>query len=372
LEIWVPYGDVESLLTVQAENLGELVDPAPEGHVDELAPIVEERMKGHDALIVCDYKPATAKLLRVLAAKIPQDGAVKVLSPFPKRLEDAVPELKGRVLKTSAHTVAISIEGAGEELIVKAAPEVTEAGSRKLVISTGEPDPLFGYIDSRAALCTSCMTGAWRRAYAGRDGDDPAFFVETKAYASILEVAEKVQGATFATIVTRGGEPYSLIEGGARDARAAYTEQQPSPAKGIVVGAGGRGYDETFSHTLRLAMGALRAVRKGGEVVIIGECRDGIGSKAMQMQSMGRISDSMLRKGFYADGMEEIGYLTRLRDHYSVTLLSSLPDLYAAGRFRFRTARNSAQAFERVFAAAGRGAKLHVFTRAPETVLAAR
>ncbi len=372
MEIWVPYGDVESLLTVQAENLGELVDPAPEGHVDELAPILEERMKGHDALIVCDYKPATAKLLRALSSKIPQDGTTKVISPFPKRLEEAVPELKGRVLKTSPHSVVVPTEGVGDERVVTAAPEVAEPGLRKFIISTGEPDPLLGYIDARAALCVNCMTGAWRRAYAGRDGDDPAFFGETKAYAEILQVAEKVQGATFATVVARGGEPYSLIDGGARDARGAYTEQQPSPAKGIVVGAGGRGYDETFSHTLRLAMGALKAVRKGGEVVIMGECRDGIGSKAMQMQSMGRISEGMLRKGFYADGMEEIGYLTRLRDHYSVTLLSSLPDLYTAGRFRFKTARNSAQAFERVFAAAGRGAKLHVFTRASETLLAGR
>ena len=372
MEIWVPYGDVESLLTVQAENLGELVDPAPEGHLEELAPILEERVKGQDALIVCDYKPATAKLLRALSPKVSQEGGTRVFSPFPKRLEEAVPELKGRVLKMSPHSVVISPEGAGEEQKVTAAPEVMDAGQRNFIISTGEPDPLFGYVDARAALCLNCMTGAWRRAYAARDGDDPAFFGETKAYEAILQVAERVHGATFATVVPRGGEPYSLIEGGARDARGAYTEQQPSPAKGIVVGAGGRGYDETFSHSLRLAMGALKAVRKGGEVVMIGECRDGIGSKAMQLQSMGRISDGMLRKGFYADGMEEIEYLARLRDRYYVTLLSSLPELYTAGRFRFKTARNSAQALERVFAAAGRAAKLHVFTRAPETLLASR
>jgi hypothetical protein len=280
-----------------------------------------------------------------------------------------VPELKGRVLRMSPHSSVISSEGAGEGQKVTAAPEVAEAGQRKFVISTGEPDPLFGYIDARAALCLNCMTGAWRLAYSGRDGDEPAFFGETKAYEVVRQVADSLQGATFATVVARGGEPYSLIEGGARDARGAYAEQQPAPAKGIVVGAGGRGYDETFSHTLRMAMGALKAVRKGGEVVIIGECRDGIGSKAMQMQSMGRISDGMLRKGFYADGMEELEYLARLRDRYSVTLLSSLPELYTAGRFRFKTARNSAQAFEKVFAAAGRAAKLHVFTRAPETLL---
>jgi hypothetical protein len=371
LEIWVPYGGVESLLTIQAENLGELVDPAPESHAEEIVPILEERMKGNDELIVCDQKPATAKLLKALSAKMPQDGTVKIFSPSPKRLEEAVPELKGKVLKMSPHSVLVSAGAASEELQVKAAPELADDGHRKLVISTGEPDPLYGYIDARVAACLSCTTGARRVAYVARDGEDMAFFGETKANSAILQVAENFKGATYATVVTRGGEPYSVIEGGAKDARGHYTEQQPSPAKGIVVGAGGRGYDETFSHTLRMAMGALKAVRKGGEVVIVGECRDGIGSKALQMQSMGRITESMLRKGFYEEGMEEIDYLSKLRDNYSVTLLSSLPDLYAAGRFRFRTARNSAQAFERVFNAAGRSAKLHVFTRAPETLLVA-
>ena len=52
-----------------------------------------------------------------------------------------------------------------------------------------------------------------------------------------------------------------------------------------------------------------------------------------------------------------------------MTLLSTLPELFAAGRFRFKTARNAAQALEKVYSAAGRGAKLHIFTRGPETLL---
>ncbi len=318
-------------------------------------------------MIVCDNKPATAKLLKALAPKVPKDGAIKIYSLAPNKLEEVVPDLKGRVLKTSPATVAVATED--PERALTAPPELADAGHSRFVLSTGEPDPLFGYIDARAALSLGFMNGARRRAYAGRDGDEPNFFGETRAHELAAQMAERVKDASYGTIVTRGGEPYSLIDGGAKEARGAYPELQPSPAKGIVVGAGGRGYDETFSHTLRLAVGVLRAVRKGGEVVIVGECRDGIGSKALQMQSMGRITESMLRKGFYEDGMEEIAYLTKLRENYSVTLLSSLPDLYAAGRFRFRTARNSAQAFERVFASTGRGAKLHVFTRAPETVL---
>ena len=180
---------------------------------------------------------------------------------------------------------------------------------------------------------------------------------------------EVLSGAAFGTVVARGGEPFSLIEGGASEARAHFTMQQVNPAKGIVIGAGGRGYDDTFSQMLRLSLGAVKAVRKSGDILLVGECREGLGSDALQMQATGRVSDSALRKGFYADGMEEIAYLGLLKENYSVTFLSSLPELYAGGSFRFRTAKNSGAALQKVFNSTGRGAKLHVFTRAPETYL---
>ncbi len=208
------------------------------------------------------------------------------------------------------------------------------------------------------------MGGARKSAFMARGGDAPAFLEETPAYSVMASAVEKIQGTAFGTIVTKGGEPLSMIEGGPKEARAHFTPQQVNPAKGVVIGAGGRGFDDTFSHTLRVSLGALKSVRKGGDILLVGECRDGIGSEALQMQAMGRISDAALRKGFYADGMEEIGYLDSLKENYTVTLLSSLPELYASGRFRFRTANNSVEALQKVFNSTGRGAKLHVFTRA--------
>jgi hypothetical protein len=364
LEIWIPYGDVESLVTLQAENIGELIDPTPESHADELVQRLGERMKGKDRLIVCDYKPATVKLLKAISAQLPQDGSLKVYSPVAKRLEERVPDMKGRVMKLSPGSAALQADGSE----VKVSPELMEGS--KFVVSTGEPDPLFGYVDSRVALARACFVGTNRLAYAAREGDEPRFMQETKPYGVASSLADKLENTTYATVVTRGGEPYSVIDGGARDAQAHLSPHQLTPAKGVVVGAGGHGYDETFSHALRLVVGALKGLRKGGEMVIVGECRDGIGSEALQMYAMGRITESMLRKGFYADGMEEIAYLERLKQQYSVTLISSLPELYASGRFRFRGTRSSAEAMGKVFASVGRSAKLHVVTRSPETFVA--
>ena len=85
MEIWLPYGDVESLLTLQAENLGELSDPVPESHAEELTQSLAERIKGRDKLVVCDNKRGTVKLLKTLAPLLPQDGTLKIYTRARRR-----------------------------------------------------------------------------------------------------------------------------------------------------------------------------------------------------------------------------------------------------------------------------------------------
>jgi hypothetical protein len=366
MEIWVPYGDVESLVTLMQENLGETIDPKPESHVDEIVVPLAEKMKGVERVFICDQKPATLKVVKALIAKVPREGR-KFFSPNPRKVEAAVPDLKEAVerLRPPGETVPES-EGKEGKLSV----DVAGTG-RKFVLSTGEPDPLLGFIDAPVALALGCIEGTRRHAYRKRDGDTPQPLREdSPSYSEVIHECGAVQNAEYATIITRGGEPYSIVEGDSvKQARAHYLSAEVPQAKGLVVGAGGRGYDDTLSHAIRLALGALKGVRKGGEIVLVAECRDGVGSEALQMYLTGRMTESFLKRGAYVDGLEEISYVADLKEKYSVTLLSSLPELYAGGKLKFRTARGSGEALAKVFSSVGRGAKLNVVTRACETVL---
>jgi hypothetical protein len=366
MEIWVPYGDVESLVTLMQENLGETIDPKPESHVDEIVVPLAEKLKGVEKVFICDQKPATLKVLKALLAKVPREGR-KFYSPNPRKVEAAIPDLKEAVerLRPPGETAPDSEGREG-----KLSADIAGAG-RKFAISTGEPDPLLGFIDAPVALALGSIDGARRHAYKKRDGDSPQPLREdSPSYAAVIHECGAIQNAEYATIITRGGEPYSIVEGDSvKQARAHYLSADVPQAKGLVVGVGGRGYDDTLSHAIRLALGALRGVRKGGEIVLVAECRDGVGSEALQMYLTGRMTESFLKKGAYVDGLEEISYVIELKERYSVTLLSSLPELYAGGKLRFRTARGSGEALTKVFSSVGRGAKLNVVTRACETVI---
>ena len=426
MEIWVPYGEVESLVTLMQENLGETVDPAPESHVEEIVSRLSDKMRVAEKVFICDQKPATLKVVKAILATVPRDGR-RFFSSRPRRLEAAVPDLKGAVERLRAPgegagaataVVAAAAGGGGatpvpstgesqgsgaatgttttttatvatptdptqpaaapggeerEEVVRGKKVSLDVAGTeKKLAISTGEPDPLFGFIDAQVSLALSAIAGTQRHAYKKRDGDAPQPLRENSpAYAAAVHECEALQNTEYATIVTRGGEPYSAIfeKDGLKEARAHYLSAEVPQAKGLVVGVGGREYDDSLSHAIRLALGALPGVRKGGEIVLIAECRDGIGSEALQMYLTGRMSESFVNKGTYVEGLEEISYIAALRERYSVTLLSSLPELYAGGKLRFRTARGAGDALGKVFSSVGRGAKLNVVTRACETVL---
>ena len=99
-------------------------------------------------------------------------------------------------------------------------------------------------MDAPIAFAIGCVAGARRLAYKRRDSDDPAAVAGglPQLLGGPHRQGEVVQRLEFATIITRGGEPYSIVEGdSAKQARAHYLSAEVPQAKGLVVGAGGGG-----------------------------------------------------------------------------------------------------------------------------------
>ena len=68
MEIWVPYGDVEALLTLQAENLGEVIEGKADDHTQELAEKLETPFRESTRMMLCDSRSPTLKILQALRA----------------------------------------------------------------------------------------------------------------------------------------------------------------------------------------------------------------------------------------------------------------------------------------------------------------
>jgi hypothetical protein len=358
-ELWIPYGSVETLVTVQAENLGAVVDPQAEKCVIETERLLEA-MKRASALFICDTSPSTAELLRELAPGLASAAPLKIFSAAPRRIESAVSELKGRVT-TLPPPISPGDEGTTH------ARELTERGT-KLFVGTPRPDPMFGIADAKVEACLNWVTHSHRVAAEARKEMEPSPFEKTKSREAMDGIAEGIAEASFIDVVPRGGKVRTVMEDAPFDAiRNGFLSVGVPPARAIVVGTGGKGYDDTLSSAVRTAWNALSGVRKSGSVVLMAECSEGLGSTALDMAATGRLSgEAGRRREAYVDGLEDVFYLNKLRDEYDVLLLSGLPEVYARSKLGLATARGSGEAVGRLLNKLGRSGKMNVVTRAPE------
>ena len=361
-EIWIPYGGVESLVTIQAENLGAVAEPAAEGGVLEMER-VNELVKGTTEVFICDATPCTAELLRGMLPALAEAPSLKLFSPAPKRVEAGVPELKGRVTTLPP---PVSTEEGLEPLF---AAELAQSGG-KVFIGSARPDPLFGLVDAKVEACLNWVAHSRGAAAQARKGMEPEPFHKTEAYEVVEGLAERVPEGTFLTSIPRGGKPRAVMEGAPFDAiKNAFGRVQMNQTRGIVIGAGGKGYDDTLSSAVRGVWSAMGGVRRTGSVLLVAEWSEGMGSTALEMLVTGRLAASGGRKEKYVEGMEEVYYLSKLKEEYDVLLLSGLPETYAKSKLGFTTAKGSGEAVGRLLNKVGRSGKLNVIPRAPESLI---
>jgi hypothetical protein len=347
-EVWIPYGEVETLVSVDAENIGSVINPDPEKSAGETERL-SEKIRKAGRLFVCDATPTTVELLRDLAPGIASSESLKVFASDPKRMELAVPQLKQRMGEALKPATDV------------AASEQLGAQGEKVFIATAIPDPLYGITDAKVATCRNWVAGSAKDM-------EPTPYERTDAYSAMEEIASGIPGASYVTIVPRSGRVRSAMEDAPFEAirNGFYSESVPQ-AKALIVGAGGAGYDHTLSAALRTIWGVLGCVRKSGEILVMAECSRGLGSQALEMLVTGRISgEGGRRREKYVPGLEEVYYLHRLKEDYDVMLLSGLPELYAKSKLGFATAKGSGEAVGRLISKAGRTAKVNVVARASE------
>jgi len=362
VELWIPYGGVETLVTLQAENLGAAAEPTTESSTTD-AERLAELAKGASQLFVCDATPTTLELLGLLVPAMAGSQSPKIFSPAPKRIEAAIGELKGRITTLPPPIPAED----GDEAVY--APQVLERGG-KLFIGSARPDPMFGIQDAKVGTCLAWVAHSRSLAAGAKKGMEPQPLQKTEAYGEIERLTERLPESKFLTAVARGGKLRTVMEDAPFDAiKNAFQRIQMPQARGLVVGAGGRGYDDTFSSALRSVWSALDGVRKTGSVLLIAECSEGMGSTALEMLVTGRMDQGERRKQRYIDGLEEVFYLNKLKDEYDVLLLSGLPETYARAKLGLTTAKGAGEAVGRILNRVGRTGKLNVVPRAPECLV---
>jgi nickel-dependent lactate racemase len=139
----------------------------------------------------------------------------------------------------------------------------------------------------------------------------------------------------------------------------------------VVVSPGGYPADIDLYQAYKGIDSALNIVKDDGVVVLIAECIEGYGSKAFfEWMTKFKTPEEMrkeLRRNFVI-GAHKAYYLARALDKARIILVSTMPDCYAAGVFRMKTAKTANNALNTAFRIVGKKAKVAVLPRGTSTL----
>ncbi len=110
----------------------------------------------------------------------------------------------------------------------------------------------------------------------------------------------------------------------------------------VVVSPGGYPADINLYQAYKALDNALGVVKRGGAIIMVAECAEGYGNQVFydwmtRLQDLKKV-ERQVKRHFELGGHKAYYLLKALKNH-TITLISSLPDYYANGVFKLKTAR---------------------------------
>lgn len=139
----------------------------------------------------------------------------------------------------------------------------------------------------------------------------------------------------------------------------------------VIVSPGGHPHDIDLYQAYKGVDDALEAVKRGGVIICAAECPEGHGNEVFQ-DWMTRFKEpkemeAEVKRHFKLGGHKAY-YLARAQQKAQIILTSTLPDYYAVGTFRLRTARALNDALRDAFDIAGKDAKVWIMPHGNNTL----
>jgi len=404
VEIWLPYGKTEVSVRVRDEDLLGIVqlnekpgsiDPRAEIERAVRSPVGRKRLN--------EIVDSNDTVVIVLGMNEP-----KVIVPI---LEFVLKELRLAAVKDSNITVLVGSKvGASTNreqifsLVTEHYKEVKTvlhdhlAGDAVLLGETSSEIPVYVnriFAESKvkilvgevSANCLTAYTGGPETLLRGATGIQTirqcyAKIVNSNSKVGVIEqnpvfedmhrIAEvaKVDYAVDAVLNSKrelvaalAGSPDDVFLQGVRLIDEMCKVQTDRKAEVAVVSAGGVPYDTDLYGAYRAIHTALDLVKKDGALVLVAECSGGFGNKIFY-EWMRRLRDSKemeneIKRNFEV-GAEVAYFLSKALEYSRIYLVSVMPDYYANGVFRMRTARTVNAALQLAIRAVGKDSRILV------------
>jgi len=317
-EIWLNYGKTDIVLDIRAENLDQKLDSQGKSLTDsELGGKLDSLdLTKQMELVILNNSKSVQKTISTIFEKCEQKSV-----PKPRILADKTILTYVKSFLPEGSTIS---EFNDENL----------SNSSLVFVGEMELDGLFGFETIATRLIKKFGNEQMLTAYQQRKGDLPASGETTENIQTAkkftdsfeilgIEIAANQNGIVDLSI----GHPSSTMT--LSKAFGESATKQVEKHRTMMISTGKDASNDTLRKSLSSLWNCSGAIKENGLAVLLAECKNGIGSEAIQQFIEGRMSlERLKRPAKYIDGMEDLLFLTEIQKRFQVGLVSILPEFY--------------------------------------------
>lgn len=336
-EIWIPYGKVEVPIDIKTENLDQFIENNNEEIIKPEWNAIPE-IKEKTIVIITENSITTEKaVIEFLKNQIEKKTDLKKIhfssnQNYPN-LRRALSQFEMQLNQLSQELVDISTQ---DGVKIKGPKELVEY-KNKIVISEIGLDPLFGFSGGPISLLKLLDRKLIGEAFNRRIENTPSSGKETRSSEFASSIISNIEGIMSIETLPQENDELEAIIGkietghliSKKKFQQKYEIKTPDKKLITVISPGGSPNDDTLLKTLNALFNSVSIIPNNGTVILCGECSLGIGSESLWKKIIGDINfKQLIKEEKYIEGLETIMFLEELKKESSISLVSTLPNLY--------------------------------------------
>ena len=370
-EIWIPYGDVEISVDINAENLSGIYKTEDNQfdiddlNNNQLLTNIEDKI---NILDICNSSGSLSIIEKLIEMMNKENNNHQIEIIVKKNQKKNIESLfKDKKLQ---HSIKFIEDLLNEEIIEQLNNKQT------ILLSNSSFDGLFGFNGGVISLSRILNKEIIKDAFYDKEVNYPEPGIISNRTNIILKEYREFSNIISIQIIENVMGINDCIIGNLEETYINSSEKLKSNILNIentfescIISCDYKKIN-TLNESLNGIWNTYKSIEKRGNIILIAESRDGFGSDGLSKFTMNQINvKDLIKKNEYVNGLENLIFLEKIQENHSIDIISTIPHHYIEKRLKFRHHNTVNSALSSIIRRKGKKVKVAIIPNANNMII---